>query len=142
MFVSNSCKQILATNCRKSTAVAQGALTEKFQDFDSLHWVSFFSIKGVRQIGRYHQIEKELQKIINHHSMLLNPLHCALYNLDLNGGPRDNQPSLGSTHHGVFPLQHKAVYFYIKKWAMWTNLKNQGHHVLPDILWGDLEEKK
>ena len=74
--------------------------------------------------------------------MLLNPLHCALYNPDLNGGPRDNQPLLGSTCHGVFPLQHKAVYFYIKKWAMWTNLKNQGHHVLPDILWDDLEEKK
>ena len=80
--------------------------------------------------------------IINHHSTLLNPLHCALYNPDLNGDPRDNQPSLGSTHHGVSPLQHKAVYFYIKKWAVWANLKYQRHHVLPDILWGDLEEKK
>ena len=115
-FVSNLCKQILATNCRKSTAVAQGALTERFWDLDSLCWVLFFSIKGVRQIGRYHQIKKELQKIINHHSMLLNPLHCALYNLDLNRGPRDNQPSLGSACHGVSPRNIRLYISTSKNW--------------------------
>jgi hypothetical protein len=68
--------------------------------------------------GRYHQIWMDVRKIIdNQPSLNAAPSHlpfpCASYNPDLDGGPRDNQPSQGSAHHDLSLLQLEPVYFYI-----------------------------